>query len=271
LAGAFFICAEIRYSKVRRFFVREIKPGLRSCSLTGSEARHISRVLRMTRGDRLVLMDSKGARFQTVIESVSPKKVVVFIEKSLPPPVPSPVEIVLCQALPRSRAMDYVIQKTSELGVSQIFPFYSERSIVRLGKERLVKKMDHWREITRNSAKQCDRMIPATIGSPLSFHELINRLEGEDALKVILWEKERARDLKGLFRASSPVDKVMGIVGPEGGFSQKEVLFAEAAGFIPVSLGNRVLRSETAAIIMTAIVQYEWGDLSMAEGHLRNP
>ncbi len=216
-------------------------------------------------------MDGKGARFQTVIDSVSPKEVVVSIEKSIPPPVPSPVEIVLCQALPRSRSMDYVIQKTSELGVSKIFPFYSERSIVRLDKGRLVKKMDHWREITRNSAKQCDRMIPAAIGSPISFRELIDRLEREDALKVILWEKERARDFKGLFRTSSPVTKVVGMVGPEGGFSQKEILLAEAAGFMPVSLGHRVLRSETAAIIMTAVVQYEWGDLSMAEGHLRNP
>jgi 16S rRNA (uracil1498-N3)-methyltransferase len=106
-------------------------------------------------------------------------------------------------------------------------------------------------------------MVPARIGSPVHSYELIERFKGEDALKVVLWEQETARDLKGLLRTSSSVERFVGIVGPEGGFSQKEIDLAKATGFIPVSLGSRILRSETAAISIAAIVQYELGDLSL--------
>jgi 16S rRNA (uracil1498-N3)-methyltransferase len=265
---------------VRHFFVEEIvaKDGL--CTIRGSEARHMTRVLRMGRGDRFILMDGKGTRFQAIIESAGRREVLVTLEKPLPQPLPSPVEITLGQALLKYRAMDYVIEKTSELGVHRILPFSSERTVVRLNKERFDNKKQHWREIAHSAAKQSDRKLPVEIGPLSSFEALIGSSRAEDGLKVILWEEEMATDLKGVLRESPPftptlpspsrgrvwegVKKFLGIVGPEGGFSEKEVRAAEEAGFVSVSLGQRVLRAETAAITLVAIVQYEWGDLSLS-------
>ncbi len=224
----------------------------------------MTRVLRMGRGDRFILMDGKGARFQAIILSAGRREVLATLEKALPQPPPSPVEITLCQALLKSRAMDYVIEKTSELGVNQIFPFSSERTVVRLNPEKSANKERHWREIAQGAAKQSNRSAPAEIGPLVSFGELLAKGPRENAIKVILWEEEGARDLKGLLKASPPLKTFIGIVGPEGGFSQEEVRAAKEAGFISVSLGQRVLRAETAAITMVAVIQYERGDLSLS-------
>jgi 16S rRNA (uracil1498-N3)-methyltransferase len=252
----------LRYT-LRRFFVENIETKDGLCTIRGSEAKHMTRVMRMGRGDRFILMDGKGARFQAIIVSAGRREVLATLEKALPQPPPSPVEITLCQALLKSRAMDYVIEKTSELGVSRVFPFSSERTVVRLNPEKAVNKRRHWREIAQGAAKQSNRRAPAEIGPFSSFGELVAKCPQENALKVILWEEEAARDLKDLLKASPPPKKFIGMVGPEGGFSQEEVRAAKEAGFTSVSLGQRVLRAETAATTMVAVVQYEWGDLSL--------
>jgi len=235
----------------------------RFCSITGSEARHISRVLRMAPGDRFILMDGRGARYQVLIDTVGAREVLVLLEKTLPPPPPSPVKIILCQALLKSRPMDYIVQKTSELGVDCIVPFASKRTVVRLEGDRMRNKIRHWREIARGAAKQSGRETPAKIESPLPFHELAARWKKESGLKVILWEGERKRDLKELLAPPPPLQRVVALIGPGGGFVHEEIEEAQKAGFVPVSLGSRVLRSETAAITLVALIQYEHGDLSL--------
>jgi 16S rRNA (uracil1498-N3)-methyltransferase len=217
----------------------------------------------MTPGDRFVLMDGHGARYQAQIDAVGVHEVLVLLEKALPTPSPSPVHIVLCQALLKSRPMDYIVQKTSELGVDCMVPFSSHRTVVRLEGERMRNRIRHWREIAKGAAKQSGRETPAKIETPLPFHELAARWKGERGLKVILWEGERRKDLKELLMSSSSQRKVVAFVGPEGGFERQEMDEAQHAGFVPVSLGNRVLRSETAAITLVALIQYEHGDLSL--------
>lgn len=246
---------------MRRFFIDRIENNKGLVSIGGSEARHISKVLRMGPGDRFILMDGTGQRHIVRIESVSSKAVVVTLEKALPKPVPSPVKIVLCQSLIKSRPMDYVIQKTSELGVNSICPFYSERSVVRLENNRHLNKLKHWREISKDAAKQSGRGVPADIEPISPLHILLERWKAVDAFKLMLWEEEDARDLKHLLREAPPSPLFIGIIGPEGGFTQNEVRAAREADFITVSLGSRILRSETAALTLVAIVQYEWGDL----------
>jgi len=248
---------------LRRFIVREIVAEDGSCMITGSEARHITKALRMVRGDRLILMDGQGARYQSIIESVGPQGVEVRFESPLPIPSPSPVEITLCQALLKSRAMDLVVEKTSELGVHSIYPFTSERTVVKLDGYKSENKAKRWREISYGATTQSGGRAPAEIGTLLSFTDLATKHQEENALKVIFWEEENVRDLKGLLRTSSPMEKAIGMVGPEGGFTREEIRMAEQAGFTSVSLGQRALRAETAAITMTAIIQYEWGDLSL--------
>ncbi len=258
-------CADGREA-MRRFLVENLNAQDGVCTITGPEARHMTRVLRMEAGDRFVLMDGKGRRFLASIESVMRQGVRVAILNPLPEPSPSPVTITLCQALLKSGPMEYLIQKTSELGVDHILPFSSLRTITILKRERLSNRMRRWREIAKSSAKQSGRVVPAQIDAPTSFRELTAKWKEEKEMKAILWEGGGATDLKGLLRGSSQAGKFIGMVGPEGGFTGEEIELAADAGFIPVTLGNRILRSETAATTMVAIVQYEWGDLGVKEG-----
>jgi 16S rRNA (uracil1498-N3)-methyltransferase len=246
---------------VKRFFIQEIKPSEGLLSIKGTEAKHIATVLRMGTGDRIVLMDGTGKRFQALIESVCRHEVLVTLEKALPSPPTSPLRISLCQAVLKSSAMDYLVHKTSELGVDQILPFYSGRTLLKPGAHASANKLRRWREIAQSATKQSDRMKPAEIGPLLTFRELLEWWAREDVKKFILWEDETTRDLKSLLRSRPPAKHIVGMVGPEGGFSAQEIEAASEAGFIPASLGRRVLRAETAAITLVALLQYEWGDL----------
>jgi 16S rRNA (uracil1498-N3)-methyltransferase len=251
---------------MRRFFVEEIPGEGGLISLTGKEANHIRNVLRMKRGDTLILMDGKGQLFEAIIEELHHKGVRVKIIKDLPAPPPSPVEIHLAQALIKSCPMDSLIQKATELGVDSITPFSSERTAVRISEENLSRKMDHWEEIMKAACKQSGRPNLPTLNPPLSFEALIGNAPQQGTLKALLWETEQEADLKGLLRSAKQLSHIMAIVGPEGGFAPREIRLARDAGFHIVSLGSRILRSETAAIALVSTIQYEWGDLSLKFG-----
>lgn len=250
---------------LRRFFVHGPVEVEQPCVITGSEARHILKVLRMKAGDRLAVADPRGAWFEAVIHSATRQEVKALVEKPISAPRLSAMPIFLCHALLKSGPMDYMIQKTSELGVKAIFPFFSERTVVRLEEGRLSNRVRHWNEVSRSAAKQSGRPVPARINSPLSMKEVTARWKAEDGLKVILWEGEERHDLKSLLRSSCPAEMFVGIIGPEGGFPREEIDMAGDAGFIPISLGDRILRAETAGVALAAIVQYEWGDLALSE------
>jgi len=253
---------------MRRFFVERIEAdadGL--CVISGSEARHILKVLRMTKGDRFILMDGTGDRYDSIVEAVEGSSVRVKLVSPLKAPTLPDFQITLCQAVIKPSPMDYLIEKTSELGVTRIRPFVSERSVVKINDESASNKLRRWREIAISAAKQSDRNTPAEMLQPTTFAEILKDLKTTDCLKVILWEKEDSKDLKAILRTSDPGIQFIGIVGPEGGFSAEEVKAAIGAGCIPVSLGKRILRAETAAITLAAIAQYEWGDLSIRSNH----
>jgi 16S rRNA (uracil1498-N3)-methyltransferase len=253
---------------MRRFFVEQIEAdadGL--CIISGSEARHILKVLRMAKGDRFILMTGTGDRYDAVVEGIEGSSVRVRLVSPLKAPTLPDLQITLCQAVIKPSPMDYLIEKTSELGVTHIRPFVCERTVIKLSDESASNKLRRWREIAISAAKQSDRNAPADILQPTTFAEILKDLKTTDCLKVILWEKEDSKDLKEALRASDPGIQFLGIVGPEGGFSTEEIKSAIDAGCIPVSLGKRILRAETAAITLTAIVQYEWGDLSIRSNH----
>jgi len=253
---------------MRRFFIEEIKQTADGiCAVTGSEARHILKVLRMGRGDGFILMDRTGNRYEANIESVKGTAVIVKLIEKLQAPASPGLEITLCQALLKSGPMDYLIEKTSELGVKRILPFTSERTVVKIDGNGNANKVRRWMDIAVSAAKQSDRCVPADVSPPVSFPDILKQCRDADCLKVILWEREDSMDLKELMRSSASSPYFIGMVGPEGGLSHGEVSAARKAGFIPVSLGRRILRAETAAITLLAIVQYERGDLSL-KGYL---
>jgi len=247
---------------VRRFFVERIAATEGRLTISGPEARHITRVLRMGPGDRLVLIDRTGLRFQTLIESAGQKEVTVLLEKPLPTPPASPLKIVLGQAVLKAKAMAYVIQKGSELGVDAIHPFISQRTVVRATAPKSENSTRRWREIAVAASKQADRSGPVEIPPTVSLSTILRHPVADNAVKFVLWEGEEARGLKATLKTLSRPKAVLALVGPEGGFSREEIYSAEEAGFVPVSLGRRILRAETASIAMATVLQYEWGDLS---------
>lgn len=251
---------------MRRFFVEDVPGEDGLIFLTGKEANHIRNVLRMKRGDALIVMDGIGHNFEAIIEELHRKGVRVKIIRGLPAPPPSPVEIHLAQALIKSRPMDSLIQKATELGVVSITTFASQRAAARIRPEHLSRKMDHWEEIMKAACKQSGRPNLPTLNPPLPFEALIENAPRQGTLKVLLWEAEKEADLKGLLRSVGQLPHIMAIIGPEGGFTPMEVRLARDAGFRIVSLGSRILRSETAAITLLSIIQYEWGDLSFRHG-----
>jgi 16S rRNA (uracil1498-N3)-methyltransferase len=249
-------------ASMRRFFIRDVPGEGSPIALTGKEANHILNVLRMKRGDTMSVMDGKGHLFEGIIEEIHRKGVRVNIIKALPSPAPSLIEIHLGQALIKSRPMDLLIQKATELGVASITSFTSERTAVRMSDDHLSRKMAHWQEIMKAACKQSGRSDLPTLNPPQAFEELIRDDPHHGMLKVLLWESEKKADLKGLLRSTGKQRHIVAAVGPEGGFTPREIRLAKDAGFHIVSLGSRILRSETAAITLVSVIQYEWGDLS---------
>ena len=155
--------------------------------------------------------------------------------------------------------MDYLIQKATELGVQEIIPFLSSRSVPLLEKSKRLKRHHRWERIAVEASKQCGRGVVPKIESLQDYSEML-RTASPNTLRLILWEREGTK-LKEILERSKERKKIFFIIGPEGGFSQEEVEEAKRAGFIPVTLGRRILRAETASLCFLSILQYEQGDI----------
>lgn len=209
-------------------------------------------------GALITLTDALGRDFRGRVLFVSEEKASVWIFSQFPSPTESPLEIVLLQALPEKERMELIIQKTTELGVSRIIPFKSKRSISLEEREAKQKKAHRWQEIALRATQQSRRALIPRVEAYRSFEEALASCS-EEGLRILLWEREgeTLRAVLDHFR----FQRVYGMVGPEGGWTESEVEAARQAGFLPVKLGQRVLRTETAAIILVALLQYAWGDL----------
>jgi len=224
----------------------------------GTEARHIRKVLRLKAGDPVTIFDGSAKEYDGYIVELGPSFVLVRVEKAFSPQKDSPLEITLAQSLLKGEKMDYVIQKATELGVKEIVPFFSSRSVPLLERSKRQERLHRWERIGMEASKQCGRAILPVVRSLQDFDEMLRLVPG-DALRFILWEKE-GMVLKQALKRSA--EKIFFIVGPEGGLSETEVEASKKAGFIPVTLGKRIVRAETASLCLLSILQYEWGDIS---------
>ncbi len=217
-------------------------------------------------GSIITLTDSEGKDFRGRVLRITNDEASILIFETFPSPIESPLEILLLQALPEKERMEWIIQKATELGVSIIIPFKSERSISLEEREAKQKKAHRWQEIAIKAVKQSRRAKVPKVDSFCSYPEALDRAEKE-GLKILLWEKEGESLQEVLKRERQHFKKghpktVQVLVGPEGGFTENEVALAKTRGFIPIKLGQRILRTETAAILIVGILQYELGDLA---------
>jgi len=210
------------------------------------------------RGQIVTLTDAEGKDFRARVLRLSATKASLLLFDRFPSPTESGVEIVLLQALPEKERMEWIIQKTTELGVSTLIPFKSARSISLEEREAKQKKAHRWQEIAVKAVQQSRRARVPRVEAYRSFNEALKACEGA-SLKILLWEK--TGELLKQALKQHPARSIYAMVGPEGGFTEEEMAQARGAGFIPVKLGQRILRTETAAITLVALLQYELGDL----------
>lgn len=227
--------------------------------ISGAEARHIQRVLRLKEGDEIVLFDGKGMEYWGTIERQRFHRVTVKIGKTNTPQRESPIDIILGQALLKGDKMDYICQKSTEMGIAAIFPFISSRTIPIVSGERAERRRSRWERIVLESAKQCGRTVPPRVEAIRDLGSILeNPFHG--FVKLILWEREETALKERMREIDEHSGRFLFLVGPEGGFCDKEVSAAKGVGCIPVGLGPRILRSETVAVAMLSILHYEFGD-----------
>ena len=220
---------------------------------------HATKVLRLKVGDQFALFNGDGYDYVAKVIELSKHKTSVEIIDRYPVNHESPLKITLAQGLAAGDKMDWIIQKAVELGIQSIQPLLTERSIVKLDRERADKKLEHWRTVAISACEQTGRSIIPDILSPIHLVQwLSNQNQIANSLKLIL-TPAKAQNINHLEKPSSPV---VFMVGPEGGFSEKEMNLALSSSFVPVNFGKRVLRTETASVVALSIMQNLWGDFA---------
>lgn len=224
--------------------------------LDSNAAQHLVKVLRMKEGDLIRLFDGSGAFFPATLIQTGKKHVSVKTEAKELTNTESALHTHIGQVMSRGDRMDYAIQKSTEMGVSEITPLISERCEVKLNKEREDKRLRHWQQVAISAAEQCGRATIPVIHGVQSIEQWVNEREG---LSLVLHHRD-TQQLGDLDKPSS----VNILIGPEGGLSENEIAMAQEQHFISTTLGPRVMRTETAPVTALSIVQWLWGDLQQS-------
>jgi 16S rRNA (uracil1498-N3)-methyltransferase len=215
---------------------------------------YISKVLRMNEGNAVRLFNGEGGYYEAEIHALSKKKVSVALGAFHPENKGSPLAVHLGIALSKGDKMDWIVQKATELGASEITPLTSLRSDVKIPKERQEKRIEHWRQVAISACEQCERNLVPLIHPIQSLEQWTANSQAE--LKLILHHRAQALD------NSIELKSAALLIGPEGGLNEQEIEQAENKGFVALTLGPRVMRTETAPIAALSVLQYLWGDLS---------
>jgi 16S rRNA (uracil1498-N3)-methyltransferase len=244
---------------MRRFFIPPEQILCPAPFLTGEEARHLLRALRMKVGDLVVLFDNSGQEYPARISLIEGDRVYVELMDRRPGLKESPLKITVGLPLIRPQPFEWILQKGTELGVASFHLFYSTRSRQNFPRMETTSRQKRWQRIIREAAKQCQRNELPVLKTAVPFDEFLKGCH--DGLKIVPYEKETSRTLKAIEGLPAARGEMVALVGPEGGFNKEEINRAEEKGFIPVSLGPRILRSETAVLALICLVQFLWGDL----------
>lgn len=229
-------------------------------TVTGEDVNHIRNVLRLASGDSIDISDGAGSEYDAVIEKLEKDRVTSVIKGVSQNRTEPPVEVTLYQGIPKSDKMDMIIQKCVELGVGRVVPVITGRTVVKLGGGKdAAAKTARWRRISLEAAKQCGRGRIPIISEPIGFGKALDEARGCE-LRIIPYEMESTTSLADCI-GETKYKSVAAFIGPEGGFEEEEIRQAETAGLIPVTLGPRILRTETAGPAVLSILMYELGDM----------
>ncbi|MFA6851502.1 MAG: 16S rRNA (uracil(1498)-N(3))-methyltransferase [Selenomonadaceae bacterium] len=242
---------------MRRFFLDSMMND--ELKITGSDAHHIMHVLRAKIGQKLIVVDKARQVAETEITSFSAEAVTVHCLQCIKADTEASVEVILAQCLPKSDKMDYIVQKAVELGVGHIVPIMSANCVVKYDEDKREARQKKWQKVADEAAKQCGRTIQPAVCKIISLKELLQKQEMDTA--VFMCYEGRANQPIVDYLQESTAKRFVVLIGPEGGFSPAEAAMCIAAGVETVTMGPRILRTETASLAALSIVLYEKGDL----------
>ncbi len=240
---------------MHRFFVTadRITDGI--VRITGEDARHIGLVLRMKPGDEIRVSDGTDD-YYCLLREIGPDQVLAQVGYREHGETELPCRITLYQGLPKGDKMEWILQKSVELGAARIVPVRMSRSVVKLDAAKGAAKQKRWQAIAESAAKQSKRIIVPEVAEPMSFSEAMRDAAGCRRRLFPYENAEGMEESRRLIREIQPGDSIAVLIGPEGGFSPEEADEAEAAGFAPMSLGRRILRTETAPLAILSVLAF---------------
>ncbi len=240
------------------FFIKKSQIEKDKIKIGGELLKHLRDSLRIQQGEKVICIDEDGNQYTVVVTSAGKDQLAGDIVKRVERGQGPAVSIHIAQAIPKGPKLDLIIQKSTELGVNTITPILSGRTIVRIEKERVEEKVGRWRRIALEAAQQSNRLDVPEVAPPIPLADFLSSFRKAD-LNLLLWEGEKRHGIKKVLKDAHEAKSIVILIGPEGGFSDSEVEMAVASGFTPVSLGELILRTETAPIAVLSILQYELG------------
>lgn len=247
---------------MHRFFIDSENIKENCIEINNEDVKHIKNVLRLEEGDIISICDKKESDYICKITQINKQNIVCDILEAYKSKGEAPIDIVLYQGLPKSDKMELIIQKATELGVKKIVPVATKRTVVKIqDKKREEKKIERWVRIAEEAAKQSKRGLIPEIGNIIEFKELLNIFKDEEFI-VVPYESEKNIGIKEVLK-NCKSKKINILIGPEGGFEEFEIEGLKDINSHIVTLGPRILRTETAGLTATSIVLYELGDLGV--------
>lgn len=241
---------------MHRFFVEPHQVAENTIRIEGTDVNHIKNVLRMKVGDVLQISDGHNQQYLCSILSMESTEVVVSIEETLATSTELPSKLYLFQGLPKGDKMEFIIQKAVELGVYEIIPVATKRAVVKLDEKKAAKKVERWNSIAESGAKQSGRNVIPAVMDVMSYNEALAYAKKLDVVLIPYELAEGMEETRQIIADIRQGQSVGIFIGPEGGFEVEEVERAKMQGILPVTLGKRILRTETAGLTMLSILMY---------------
>lgn len=240
--------------RIPRIYIDQDLATAESVLLNENASHYLSKVLRMQEGRELIVFNGQGGEYFAQIKELGKKQVSIQINQFNQGNRQSTLDLHLAIGISRGERMDWVLQKATELGVTQIIPLITERTEIKMKAEKQDKKMQHWQQIIVSACEQCQRNLLPLLQEPQSIDEWLKTVSTD--YRFVLHH----RNDQSLSKSSTPKSVTI-LIGPEGGLSEEEITLAENEKFQSLRLGPRILRTETAPIAAISLVQYLWGDL----------
>lgn len=249
---------------MHKFFVKTDNIINDNIFIQGEDHQHATKVLRLKIGDKIQICDGEKNEYICEIQEINKKQIKCEIIEHFINNNESNLNVVLFQGLPKAQKMELIIQKGVEIGIKEFQPILTERVVVKTEGRDLKNKLERWNRISYEAAKQSNRGIIPRVNDLLEFEDAIERLKEFDVV-FVPYEKEKTKGFKKTLKDVGNVKNIAIIIGPEGGFSEVEIDIFVKNKFIPITLGPRILRTETAGLVAASIILYELDDIGGIE------